>query len=455
MKERYLNMGKYFGTDGVRGVANSELTPELAFKLGRFGGYVLTKHTDRRPKVLIGRDTRISGHMLEGALVAGLLSIGAEVMRLGVISTPGVSYLTKALSAEAGVMISASHNPVADNGIKFFGSDGFKLSDEEEEEIEQLMDLPEDTLPRPVGAELGQVNDYFEGGQKYLSYLKQTVDEDFTGLHVALDCAHGATSSLATHLFADLEADVSTMGAAPNGLNINDGVGSTHPEALAAFVKEKGADVGLAFDGDGDRIIAVDEKGNIVDGDQILYICGTYLNEQGRLKQSTVVSTVMSNLGYYKALEAKGVNSAQTAVGDRYVVEEMKKNDYNLGGEQSGHIIFLDYNTTGDGLLTGLQLVNIMKATKKPLSELASEMKKYPQKLVNVKVTDKYHVTENEKVAAIIAKVEEEMNGNGRILVRPSGTEPLVRVMAEAPTQEQCDQYVQRICQVVEEEMGL
>lgn len=447
-------MGKYFGTDGVRGVANSELTPELAFKLGRFGGYVLTKDTDR-PRVLIGRDTRISGHMLEGALVAGLLSIGAEVMRLGVISTPGVSYLTKALSADAGVMISASHNPVADNGIKFFGNDGFKLSDEQEEEIEKLMDLPEDTLPRPTGGDLGQVNDYFEGGQKYLSYLKQTVDEEFTGLHVALDCAHGATSSLATHLFADLDADISTMGAAPNGLNINDGVGSTHPEALAAFVKEKGADVGLAFDGDGDRIIAVDENGNIVDGDQILYICGTYLKEQGRLKHATIVSTVMSNLGYYKALEAKGLNSAQTAVGDRYVVEEMKKGGYNLGGEQSGHIIFLDYNTTGDGLLTGLQLVNIMKATNKPLSELAAEMKKYPQKLVNVKVTDKHHVTENEKVAAIIAKVEEEMDGNGRILVRPSGTEPLVRVMAEAPTQEQCDQYVQRICAVVEEEMGL
>lgn len=454
MKERYFKMGKYFGTDGVRGVANSELTPELAFKLGRFGGYVLTKDTDR-PRVLIGRDTRISGHMLEGALVAGLLSIGAEVMRLGVISTPGVSYLTKALSADAGVMISASHNPVADNGIKFFGNDGFKLSDEQEEEIEKLMDLPEDTLPRPTGGDLGQVNDYFEGGQKYLSYLKQTVDEEFTGLHVALDCAHGATSSLATHLFADLDADISTMGATPNGLNINDGVGSTHPEALAAFVKEKGADVGLAFDGDGDRIIAVDENGNIVDGDQILYICGTYLKEQGRLKHATVVSTVMSNLGYYKALEAKGLNSAQTAVGDRYVVEEMKKGGYNLGGEQSGHIIFLDYNTTGDGLLTGLQLVNIMKATNKPLSELAAEMKKYPQKLVNVKVTDKHHVTENEKVAAIIAKVEEEMDGNGRILVRPSGTEPLVRVMAEAPTQEQCDQYVQRICAVVEEEMGL
>jgi phosphoglucosamine mutase len=447
-------MGKYFGTDGVRGVANSELTPELAFKLGRFGGFVLTKDKDR-PKVLIGRDTRVSGHMLEGALVAGLLSIGAEVMRLGVISTPGVSYLTKALGAEAGVMISASHNPVADNGIKFFGPDGFKLSDEQELEIEELIDMEEDQLPRPVGANLGQVMDYFEGGQKYLQYLKNTVDEDFSGIHIGLDCAHGATSSLATHLFADLDADISIMGASPNGININAGVGSTHPEALAAMVKEKGADVGLSFDGDGDRLIAIDEKGNIVDGDQIMFICGKYMKEQGRLKHSTIVSTVMSNLGFYKGLEGYGIQSVPTAVGDRYVVEEMKKNGFNLGGEQSGHIIFLDYNTTGDGLLTGLQLVNIMKATQKKLSELAADMKKFPQKLVNVRVTDKHHVTDNEKVKAIIEQVEAEMNGNGRILVRPSGTEPLVRVMAEAPTEELCETYVDRIVSVVKAEMEL
>ena len=447
-------MGKYFGTDGVRGVANSELTPELAFKLGRFGGYVLTKDKDR-PKVLIGRDTRISGHMLEGALVAGLLSIGAEVMRLGVISTPGVSYLTKATGAQAGVMISASHNPVADNGIKFFGPDGFKLSDAQEQEIEYLMDLEADYLPRPVGAELGQVNDYFEGSQKYLQHLKQTADEDFSGIHIALDCAHGATSSLATYLFADLDADLSTMGASPNGLNINDGVGSTHPEALAKFLKEKGADVGLAFDGDGDRLIAIDENGDIVDGDQIMYICAKYMRENGQLKQGTVVSTVMSNLGFYKALEAQNIKSIPTAVGDRYVVEEMKKSGYNLGGEQSGHIIFLDYNTTGDGLLTGVQLINIMKVTKKPLSELAGEMKKFPQKLVNIRVKDKYHVTDNDKVSAVIREVEQEMNGNGRILVRPSGTEPLVRVMAEASTEELCEAYVNRIADVVREEMGL
>lgn len=448
-------MGKYFGTDGVRGVANSELTPEFAFKLGRVGGYVLTKNAKDRPKVIIGRDTRISGHMLEGALVAGLLSIGVEVMRLGVISTPGVAYLTRVMNADAGVMISASHNPVADNGIKFFGPDGFKLTDAQEDEIEQYIDSEDDTIPRPVGKDLGSVSDYFEGGQKYISYLKQTVDEDFVDIHVALDCAHGATSSLATHLFADLEADISSMGSSPDGLNINEGVGSTHPEKLAAYVLERGADIGLAFDGDGDRLIAVDENGKIVDGDQIMFIIGKYLNSVGRLKKNTIVSTVMSNMGFYKALEQNGMTSVKTAVGDRYVVEEMRKNDYNVGGEQSGHIVFLDYNTTGDGLLTGIQLVNIMKVTGKRLSELASEMKIFPQRLVNVRVTDKHAVTNNEKVAAVIAEVESEMGNDGRVLVRPSGTEPLVRVMVEAATEEACENYVNRIANIVREEMGL
>lgn len=446
-------MGKYFGTDGVRGVANTELTPELAFKLGRFGGYVLTKNTEK-PKVLIGRDTRISGHMLEGALVAGLLSIGAEVMRLGVISTPGVAYLTKALSAHAGVMISASHNPVEDNGIKFFGPDGFKLLDHQEEEIEKLLDKAEDELPRPVGANVGQLNDYFEGGQKYLQFLKQTVEEDFTGIHIALDCANGAASSIAPHLFADLEADISTIGTNPNGVNINDGVGSTHPEKLAQFVLDRKADIGLAFDGDADRLIAVDENGAIVDGDQIMYICAKYFKEQGRLKHQTVVSTVMSNLGFYKAIEEAGIDARQTAVGDRYVMEEMRKGGYNLGGEQSGHIIFLDFNTTGDGLLSALQLVNIMKVTKKPLSELASDMKIFPQTLVNIRVQDKQALLTNEVISEKIRHVEEAMGGEGRILVRPSGTEPLVRVMAEAPTQELCDQYVQEIVDVVKKELG-
>ncbi|WP_422121884.1 phosphoglucosamine mutase [Planococcus sp. X10-3] len=448
-------MGKYFGTDGVRGVANSELTPELAFRLGRFGGYVLTKSSKDKPKVLIGRDTRISGEMLEGALAAGLLSVGAEVMRLGVISTPGVSYLTRVMSAEAGVMISASHNPVEDNGIKFFGSDGYKLSDEQEAEIEALLDMEEDQLPRPTGSDLGAITSYFEGGQKYIQYLKQTVDEEFDGIHVALDCAHGATSTLATHVFADLDADITSMGASPNGLNINDHVGSTHPQKLAELVVEKHADIGLAFDGDGDRLIAVDEKGHIVDGDQIMFICAKHLKNEGRLNHDTVVSTVMSNMGFYKALEANGMTSVKTAVGDRYVVEEMRKNGYNLGGEQSGHIIFLDYNTTGDGLLSGLQLVNIMKITGKKLSELAAEMTIFPQKLVNIRVTDKHAVTDNAKVASEIEEVENEMNGNGRVLVRPSGTEPLVRVMVEAASKEDCENYVERIAEVVRAEMGM
>ncbi|MDQ0484928.1 phosphoglucosamine mutase [Guptibacillus hwajinpoensis] len=446
-------MGKYFGTDGVRGIANTELTPELAFKLGRLGGYVLTKNTEK-PKILIGRDTRISGYMLEGALVAGLLSIGAEVMRLGVISTPGVAHLTKALSAQAGVMISASHNPVGDNGIKFFGPDGFKLLDAQEEEIEALIDSDEDHVPRPTGSDLGIVSDYFEGCQKYLQYLKQTVDEDFSGLHIALDCAHGATSSLAAHLFADLEADISTIGTNPTGTNINDGVGSTHPETLAEFVKEKNANVGFAFDGDGDRLIAVDENGDVVDGDEIMFICAKFMKDQKRLRHDTVVSTVMSNLGFHKGMEEAGVTSLQTKVGDRYVMEEMRKEGYNLGGEQSGHIIFLDHITTGDGMLSALQLANIMKVTNKSLSELAGEMKKYPQSLVNVKVTDKTKVDSNDKIQETIQKVESDMNGEGRILVRPSGTEPLVRVMAEAPTKELCDEYVDRVVKMVEQELG-
>lgn len=447
-------MGKYFGTDGVRGIANKGLTPELAFKLGRFGGYVLTKETSR-PKVIIGRDTRISGHMLEGALLAGLLSIGAEVMRLGVISTPGVAYLTKATSSQAGVMISASHNPVEDNGIKFFGPDGFKLTDEQENEIERLIETEEDNLPRPVGADIGSVNDYFEGGQKYLSFLKDTVDNDFEGIQIALDCAHGSTSSLATHLFADLEADIFSIGSSPDGLNINDGVGSTHPETLQAFVLEKGADIGLAFDGDGDRLIAVDEKGNIVNGDQIMYICAKFMNEKGQLNKNTVVSTVMSNIGFYKAVEENGMRSDKTAVGDRYVMEEMRKGGYNLGGEQSGHIIFLDHITTGDGMLSAIQLINVMKETGKPLSELASEMVIFPQVLKNVRVTDKNEALTNPQIHSEIEAVEQELGDEGRVLVRPSGTEPLVRVMVEAPTKEECEKYADRVVSVIDGLLGM
>jgi len=446
-------MGKYFGTDGVRGIANKELTPELAYKLGRSAGYVLMRE-EEKPRVVLGRDTRISGYLLESALIAGLLSIGAEVMRLGVITTPGVAYLTKATSAHAGVMISASHNPVADNGIKFFGQDGFKLTDEQEKEIEDLIDA-EDNMPRPTGGGVGVTNDYLEGGQKYLSYLKDTVDNDFEGLHIALDCANGSASGLATHLFADLEADFSTIGSSPNGLNINDGVGSTQPEKLQEFVLEKEADIGLAFDGDGDRLIAVDEKGNLVDGDKIMFICAKHMNNNGKLKNSTVVSTVMSNLGFYKALEENGMRSDKTSVGDRYVMEEMRKNGYNLGGEQSGHIIFLDYITTGDGMLTAIQLVNVMKETGKKLSELAAEVTTYPQVLKNVKVTDKNEALTNPVILSEIEAAEKELGEEGRILVRPSGTEPLVRVMVEAPTEEICEKYAEQIVTVVDKLLGM
>lgn len=448
-------MGKYFGTDGVRGVANSELTPELAFKLGRFGGYVLAHGGTDKPTVLVGRDTRVSGIMLESALVAGLLSTGAEVMRLGVITTPGVSYLTRELKAQAGVMISASHNPVQDNGIKFFGSDGFKLNDAQEAEIEALLDATEDTLPRPTGVDLGHTSDYFEGGQRYLSFIKSTIDGDLEGLKIALDGAHGSTYSLAPYLFGDLEADTVTTGCNPDGNNINDGVGSTHPEALAALVVESGSDFGLAFDGDGDRIIAVDEKGQIVDGDQIMFILAQDMHNEGTLKDNMVVSTVMSNLGFYKALEAFDIKSNKTKVGDRYVVEEMRKGQYNLGGEQSGHIVMMDYNTTGDGLLTGVHLAHIIKKSGKTLSELAGQMKKYPQRLVNIRVSDKHAVEQNEAVADSIAKVEAEMNGEGRVLVRPSGTEPLVRVMVEAKTDEDAERFVNSIADVVREHMGI
>ena len=449
-------MGKYFGTDGVRGEANKELTPELAFKLGRYGGYVLSQHEtdDRRPRVLVGRDTRISGQLLENALIAGLLSVGIEVFQLGVISTPGVAYLTRVQKASAGVMISASHNPAQDNGIKFFGNDGFKLVDEQEAEIEALLDAAEDTLPRPSAEGLGTVDEFPEGLLKYSQFLRQTIPGDLEGITVCVDAANGATATSVNRLFADLETDFYTMGTSPNGLNINDGVGSTHPEKLAEFVVEKGADVGLAFDGDGDRVIAIDEQGNIVDGDKIMYICAKYLAEQKRLKQDTIVTTVMSNLGFHKAVEAIGLKDVITQVGDRYVVEEMRKNDYNFGGEQSGHMIFLDFNTTGDGMLSGIQLLNIMKQTGKKLSELAGEVTIYPQKLVYIRVTDKNGAMDVPAIRKIVEETEAEMNGEGRILVRPSGTEPLLRVMAEAPTTEKVDYYVDKIAAVVREEIG-
>ena len=450
-------MLKYFGTDGVRGVANQDLSPELAFKLGRDGGYVLTKNKakEEQAKVLVSRDTRISGQMLEYALISGLLSVGIEVLEVGVITTPGLSYLVRAQGADAGVQISASHNPVEDNGIKFFGSDGLKLSDEMEGEIEKLIDAPEDNLPRPSAKGLGSVTDFHEGGAKYLQFIENTIPEDLGGIKVVIDGANGAASSLISRLFADCGVDFTTIATHPDGLNINDHVGATHTKKLQEEVVKQGAQLGLAFDGDADRCIAVDENGHEVDGDHIMYILGSYMEDGGRLKKDTIVTTVMSNLGFTKALQRRGIKNVRTQVGDRYVSEEMRANGYNLGGEQSGHVIMSDYHNTGDGMLTGLHLMLVMKRTGKSLTELLTDFKEYPQYLVNVPVKDKKSWKEHQPILDVIKEVENEMGDEGRVLVRPSGTQSLLRVMAEGPTQEETDAYVKRITDVVEAEMGV
>jgi phosphoglucosamine mutase len=445
-------MGKYFGTDGVRGVANQELTPELAYKIGRCGGVVLAGSV-ARPKVLIGCDTRISGPMLESSLIAGLLSIGADVVRLGVVSTPAVAYLTRVLGAAAGVMISASHNPVEDNGIKFFGGDGFKLLDETEAEIERLMDASEDTLPRPVGGGIGSLTTDYTLKSQYLDYLRTTVKHSFAGIKLVLDCAHGSAYELAPEVFRSLGAEVITYGAEPDGLNINAGVGSTHPELLASKVKEHAADLGLAFDGDADRLIAIDENGEEVDGDYILCICGDAMRRAGTLAQDTIVTTVMANIGFFKAAETLSLRTAKTAVGDRYVMEEMVNGGFNLGGEQSGHVIFLDHSTTGDGILTGLQLVDTIVGAERKLGELKQMMRKYPQVLVNVRVADKSRYPGNVAIAAAVSVAEEALGDNGRILVRPSGTEALIRVMAEGPDKAEIERHVAAIVEVVRTEL--
>jgi phosphoglucosamine mutase len=448
-------MRQYFGTDGVRGVANAELTPELAYRLGRCGGYLLTKAGEGRKTVLVGRDTRVSGEMLEAALVAGLLSIGVDVMLLGVIPTPGVAYMTRFLHADAGVMISASHNPVEDNGIKFFGPDGFKLSDEMEQAIEALIDAP-DEMPRPVGADVGRIRHADEAGVKdYQAYLKSTFSLSLVGKKIVLDCANGAASYLAPNLFRELGAEVHVLAASPDGININVDCGSTHPERLQAEVPRLEADFGFAYDGDADRLIAVDDKGMIVDGDMVMAICADYLNRSGRLNKGTVVSTVMSNFGFYEAMKKMGIQTERTSVGDRYVMACMRENGYNLGGEQSGHIIFLDYNTTGDGVLTSLRLAEVIADTHKTLSQLAGIMKKYPQILKNVRVRDKQAVLENQEVAQSVRQMEERLKGNGRILIRPSGTEPLVRVMAEGPDLALLEEIVQEIVSEIEKQGGV
>ncbi len=442
-------MRKYFGTDGIRGIAGESLTADLSFKVGKALGKLLTEKKEH-PKVVIGRDTRISCDMIEQALTAGLTSTGVNVMTVGTIPTPAIAYLTKTIETDSGIMISASHNPYQDNGIKIFGPDGFKLTDEQELEIESLIDNSEQ-IKNASFEKIGKLYGGSELSQKYVQHIKQSISGDLSNIKIALDCANGATTGVAPYIFGDLEADIETIGCQPNGININDNVGSTKIDTISAFVKENNVDVGFAFDGDGDRVLAVDANGNIVDGDKIMFILAKHLKEQGELKDNMVVSTVMSNIGFYKAIEENGLQSVKTAVGDRYVVEEMRNNNYSLGGEQSGHIILMNYATTGDGILTAVKLANIIKSTGKSLEELASEVSIYPQKLVNIKVIDKKAAMEDSEILAECEKVEKELEVNGRILLRASGTENLIRVMVEASSDELTDKYCEQVAKIVRE----
>ena len=442
-------MRKYFGTDGIRGIAGESLTADLSFKVGKALGKLLTEKKEH-PKVIIGRDTRISCDMIEQALTAGLTSTGVNVMTVGTIPTPAIAYLTKTIETDSGIMISASHNPYQDNGIKIFGPDGFKLTDDQELEIEHLIDNT-DEIKNASFEKIGKLYSGNELTQKYVQHIKQSISGDLSGIKIALDCANGATTGVAPFIFGDLEADIETIGCKPNGININDNVGSTKIDTIANFVKENNVDVGFAFDGDGDRVLAVDSKGNIVDGDKIMFILAKHLKEQGELKDNMVVSTVMSNIGFYKAIEENGLQSVKTAVGDRYVVEEMRNNDYSLGGEQSGHIILMNYATTGDGILTAVKLADIIKTSGKSLEELAGEVSIYPQKLVNIKVIDKKSAMEDAEILVECEKVEKELEGNGRILLRASGTENLIRVMVEASSDELTDKYCEQVAKIVRE----
>ncbi|GKU26210.1 phosphoglucosamine mutase [Clostridium folliculivorans] len=445
-------MGRMFGTDGVRGIANTELTALTAYNLGRAGAYVLTEGT-HKPKILVGKDTRISCDMLESALVAGILSVGAEAVALGVVPTPAIAYLTREYGADAGIMISASHNPVEYNGIKFFDNKGYKLQDELEDEIQRVIESNFEGVPSPTGENVGRKRREVGALEDYIEFAKQTIAFDLEGLRVALDCANGACYSAAVQAFRDLGADVFVINDNPDGTNINENCGSTHPEELMDYVIKKGCDVGFAFDGDADRCLAVDEKGKLVNGDFAMTLCAKHLKELGRLKDDTLVVTVMSNLGLKLACEREGIKTVDTKVGDRYVLEEMVKSGYVLGGEQSGHIIFLDFNTTGDGLVTALQMASIIKKSGKTLSELASIMHELPQVLANAKIpNEKKNIhEEDEEIKNEIKKIEEALHGVGRVLIRPSGTEPLVRVMLEGENQEEIDKMAHDLAKLIEQ----
>lgn len=448
-------MGKLFGTDGIRGIANIDLTPELAFKAGRAGAHILAK--GKKGKIIIGKDTRISGDMLEAAMIAGITSMGIDVISVGIIPTPAVAYLTRKYECLAGVVISASHNPGEYNGIKFFNSKGLKLTDETEEEIENIILNNVDIDIRPIKDEVGKVIIKDDASKDFMDFLASIVDLDLTGVKVAMDCGHGALYKIGPELIKRLNGELVVINTEPNGMNINDNCGSTNAAMIQKLVLDEKADIGISFDGDGDRIIAVDELGNILDGDHILAICGTELYKQGKLKNNTIVGTIMTNMGLDMYLKENGMNIVKTTVGDRYILEEMIASDYSLGGEQSGHIIFLDYNTTGDGLGTGLHLLSVMKSTGKTMSELNNLMTNFPQVLINAKVKNewKYKYDENEEIRNEIKRVEDIFHGEGRVVIRPSGTEPLVRVMIEAKEDNGIEKIAQDLVDFIENRIGV
>ncbi|MFF4564566.1 phosphoglucosamine mutase [Streptomyces sp. NPDC001435] len=452
-------MGRLFGTDGVRGVANADLTAEMALGLSVAAAHVLAEagtFEGHRPKAVVGRDPRASGEFLEAAMVAGLASAGVDVLRVGVLPTPAVAYLTGALGADLGVMLSASHNAMPDNGIKFFARGGHKLADELEDKIESVYESHRHGEPweRPTGAGVGRVRSYDEGFEQYVAHLLGVLPNRLDGLKIVLDEAHGAASGVSPEAFARAGAEVVTIGAEPDGLNINAGCGSTHLGKLKAAVVEHGADLGIAHDGDADRCLAVDHTGEEVDGDQILAVLALAMRERSALRSDTVVATVMSNLGFKLAMEREGIHLVQTAVGDRYVLEEMKEHDFALGGEQSGHVIILDHATTGDGTLTGLLLAARVAQTGRTLRDLASVMQRLPQVLINVPDVDRARVGTSADLAAAIAEAERELGATGRVLLRPSGTEPLVRVMVEAADIEQAQSVAGRLADAVKSALG-
>lgn len=444
-------MSRMFGTDGVRGVAGAELTIELATKLGQAGAYVLTKEQEHQPTLIVGCDTRISGGMLANALMAGICSVGANAIYVGVMPTPAIAYLTRKHKVDAGVVISASHNPMEFNGIKFFNGDGYKLSDALEDEIEELIRNNMKDVVLPIGSGVGRIDYRFDLRDEYVEFMKKCVPVDLKGMKIVIDCAEGASYYTSVKTLKDLGADLVAIHTKPDGTNINANCGSTHMEELQARVVYEKADVGLAFDGDADRMLAVDEKGNLVDGDQLMAICGCHMKKKGILKKNTIVVTVMTNLGFSLMGEREGIHVEKTKVGDRYVLENMLENGYNIGGEQSGHIIFLDDNTTGDGLLSGLHLLQVMKENGRKLSELAEVMEILPQALVNAKVPNhkKEKFMEYTEIAEAIKALEDKFNGEGRVLIRPSGTEPLVRVMIEGKNQSEIEEEAQKLAELI------